>query len=150
MPHGGASERVQMTNPQNKKTIIAHKEMYFHRICNSSDCFSTAKTATLSRTVHVLLSVISSSQVKTIVQISAHVGVEPFATFKVWRAELFLTMAYPGPTFRKAPPWGRRSVEVPNKYRGDVRAWNWSSHYPLEGLVVMWIASWTLRAYSLD
>ena len=29
MPHGEASERVQMTNLRNKKTIIAHKLMYF-------------------------------------------------------------------------------------------------------------------------
>ena len=65
IPHGGASERVQMTNLWNKKTIIAHKLMYFYRICNSSNRFLTAKTAPFSRTVHVL-SVISRSQVETI------------------------------------------------------------------------------------
>ena len=80
MPHGGASERVQMANLWNKKTIIAYKLMYFYRTC-SSNRFLTAKTATFSRTVHVLLFVISRSQVETIVQIFAHVGVEPHATF---------------------------------------------------------------------
>ena len=79
--HGGASERVQMTNLWNKKTIIAHKLMYFYRICNSSNRFLTAKTATFSRTVHVLLFVISRSDLGTIVQIFGHVGVEPYAFF---------------------------------------------------------------------
>ena len=53
MPHGGASERVQMTKLWNKKTIIAHKIMYFYRICNSTNRFLRAKTATFSRTVQV-------------------------------------------------------------------------------------------------
>ena len=89
MSHVGASERVQMTSLWNKKTIIAHKFMYFYRICYSSNHFLTAKTATFSRTVHVLLSVISRLQVETIVQIFAHVGMEPYATFKVRKTELF-------------------------------------------------------------
>ena len=57
--------------------------MYFYRICNGSNRFLTAKTATFSCTVHVLLFVISYLQVETIVQIFAHVGVESYATFKV-------------------------------------------------------------------
>ena len=43
----------------------------------------TAKTAAFSRTMLVLLSVISCLQVGTIVQIFEHVGVEPYATIKV-------------------------------------------------------------------
>ena len=57
----------------------------------------TAKTITFSGTIYVLFSVISRSQVETIVQILAHVRVEPYATSKVRRTELFLTM--PGLTF---------------------------------------------------
>ena len=57
MPHGGASAKVQITNLRNRKAIIAHKLMYFYRICNSSNPYLTAKTATLSYTVHILLSV---------------------------------------------------------------------------------------------
>ena len=76
MPRGGASKRVQMSNLWNKKTIIAHKLMYFYRICNSSNRFLTAQTATFSA-VHVLLSVISRSQVEAIVQKFTHVGMEP-------------------------------------------------------------------------
>ena len=72
MLRGGASERVQMTNLWNKKAIIAHKYMYFYTTCKSSDRFLTAKTATLSRIVYVLLSVISRSQVETIVHIYLH------------------------------------------------------------------------------
>ena len=103
MRHGGASERVQMTNLRNKEAIIAsaHKYMYiFLNIvsvisCNSSNCILTAKPATISRTVHVLLSVISRSQVETIVQIFAHVRMELYANFKVRKTELFLTMSHP-------------------------------------------------------
>ena len=40
-----------------------------YTICNSSNHFLTAKTITFSRTVRVLLSDISRSQVETIVQI---------------------------------------------------------------------------------
>ena len=69
MPHGGASERVQMANLWNKKAIIAHKLMYFYRICNSSKRFLTGKTATFSRTVQVIHFVIFRSQVETIAQI---------------------------------------------------------------------------------
>ena len=52
-------------------------QMYFYGICNSSNRFLIAKTTTFSRTVHILLFVISCLQVETIV----HVGVEPYATF---------------------------------------------------------------------
>ena len=95
MPHGGASERLKMTNLQNKKTIFAYKLIYFYRICTSSNHSLTAKTATFSHTMHIVLSVISRSQVETILKIFAHVGVEPFATFKVSKTELFLTMPHP-------------------------------------------------------
>ena len=64
MPHGGLLKECKMTNLWNKKTIIAHKLMYFYRNCNSSNCFLTTKTATFSSTLHVLLSVISRSQVE--------------------------------------------------------------------------------------
>ena len=59
--------------------------MYFYRICNSSNRFLTAKTATFLRTVHVLRSIISRSQVETIAQIFARVGVELYAT--LWQAD---------------------------------------------------------------
>ena len=85
MPHGGASERVQMTNLWNKKTIIPHKLTYF----------LTAKTAPFSRPVHVLLFVIPRSQVETIVHIFARAGVEPYATFKISNTYLLLTMPHP-------------------------------------------------------
>ena len=100
--------------------------MYFYRICKSSNRFLTAKNATFSRTVHVFLSVISRSQVETIVQIFAHVGVEPYATFKVRKTELFLTMPHPRTDLLWQMPH-RRKEEV-EKYlanaRGDGRAWN--------------------------
>ena len=66
--------------------------MYFYRICYSSNRFLTAKTAPFSRTVHVFLSIISRSQVETVVQIFAHVEVERCATIKVGKTELFSTM----------------------------------------------------------
>ena len=53
------------------------------------------KTATLSRQMHILLSVISHSQVETIMQLFAHVRVEPYIIFKVQKNELFLTNAPP-------------------------------------------------------
>ena len=66
MPQGGASlitrtnapwwgpERVLMTNLFNKKTLISHKFNVFYRICNSSNHFLTAETATFWRSVHIL------------------------------------------------------------------------------------------------
>ena len=54
------------------------------------------RSVSFLRTVHVLLSDISRSQVETIVQIFAYVGVEPFVTFKVRRTELCLTMLRSG------------------------------------------------------
>ena len=111
MPHGGASERVQMTNLRNKKTIIAHKLMYFYRICNSSNRFLIAKTATFSRTVDVPLSVISRSQVETIVQIFAHVGVEPFATFKVRKDRVI----------DNAPTPGWLPLQMPHREEGEAK-----------------------------
>ena len=93
--------------------------MNFYRICNSSCHFLTAKPATLSCTMHILLSVLSCSQVETTVQIFAHVGVEPYATFKVWKTKLFLTMPTPRLTFGKRPTVGRRSEKCPtNKWAG--------------------------------
>ena len=86
MLHGGASGKVQMTDLWNKKTIIAHKLTYFYRICNSS----FAKTVTFSCTLHVLLFAISLSQVEKNLQIFAHVGVEPYATFNVRKTFFFL------------------------------------------------------------
>ena len=85
--------------------------MYFYRNFNSLNLFLKDKTATFSRTMHVLLSVISRSQAKTIVQIFARVGVEPYATFKVRKTELF----WPCPTLRaslaNAPPWGKEKLK---------------------------------------
>ena len=54
-----------------------------------------AQIKTFSPTVNVLLFVISRSQVETVVQIFGHVGVEPYATFKVRKTELLLTMPHP-------------------------------------------------------
>ena len=95
MSHGRASERVQMTNLWNKKKIIAHKLMHFYRICNSSNPFLTAKTATFSYTMHILLFVIS--HIPTWKQLCKylHVGVEPYATFKGQKTKLFWTMHHP-------------------------------------------------------
>ena len=112
MPHGWAILCVQMPYGE------ASELMYFYRICNSSNHFLTAKTATFSHTGHVLLFIISCLQVETIVQIFAHVGVEPYATFKVWKTKLFLTMPHHGLTFfgkLNAPPCGWRSEKVTNK-----------------------------------
>ena len=86
--------------------------MYFYRICNRSNCFLTAETANFSRTVHILLYVISSSQVETIVQIFVHVEVELYATLKVRKTELFLTMLHP----RADPLW-----EMPHRWEGEVK-----------------------------
>ena len=63
--------------------------MYIYRICYSSNRFSTAKTATFSRTVHAPLFVISHSQMETIGQIFAPFGVEPYATLKSERLSRF-------------------------------------------------------------
>ena len=110
MPHGGDSEGMQVTNLWNKKTIIPHKLIYFYRICNSRSL--TAKTGTFSRIMHVRLSVISRSKVETIVQICAHVGVEPYATFKV-RADLLWQRPHRGEeevrNSRQMPGWDGRS-----------------------------------------
>ena len=46
MPRGGASEREQMTNLHNKKTVTAHKLVYFYRICNTSNRSLKGKTST--------------------------------------------------------------------------------------------------------
>ena len=45
--------------------------------------------------MHVLLSVLSHLQVETIVQIFAFVRVEQYATFKVPKTELLLTIPHP-------------------------------------------------------
>ena len=59
--------------------------------------------------MQVLLSFISRSQEETIVQIFAHVGIEPYATFKARRMELFLTIPHPGMTsFGKCPTVGKK------------------------------------------
>ena len=68
--------------------------MCFYRICNRSNRVLIAKTGALPRTVHVLLSVICHSQVETIVQMFADVGVEPYATFVVRKTKLFLRMPH--------------------------------------------------------
>ena len=72
--------------------------MYFYN-SNSSNRFLTAKTATSSRTVHVLLFVIPCSQVEATVQIFAHVGVEPNAILLKSETEFF---------FDNAPHWAAR------------------------------------------
>ena len=58
--------------PTVQERIIAHQQIYFYRICNSSNRFLTNKTATLSRAVYVLL---LSSFVRKGKQF-AHFGVE--------------------------------------------------------------------------
>ena len=72
--------------------------------------------------MHVLLSVISCSQVETIVQIFAHVGVEPHAAFNVGNTELFLTIPHPRADLFLAngPSWGRRSEKCPTNARGGM------------------------------
>ena len=89
-------------------------------MCNSSNHFLTAKTATFLRTVQVLPFAISRSQVETIAQIFEHVGVELQATVNVRKTELFLTMHHP----RADLPWqmlqrGEGEVKkCPTKARG--------------------------------
>ena len=79
MPHGGAYERVQMTNLRNTKTITAHKLMYFIGSVIARIAFlQLAKSAAFSRTVYIL-SVISRSQVETMCK---HVGVELCTTVR--------------------------------------------------------------------
>ena len=102
MLHGGASEWVQMASWWKNKTIIAHKLTYFYS--NSSNHFLTAKIATFSRTVHVLLLVIPRSV--------AHVRVEPYATLKVWKTEFSLTMPHP----RADLLW-----QMPHRGEGEVK-----------------------------
>ena len=90
MPRGWASEKGANDQPvEQENNNRSQINVFFYRICYSSNIFLTAKNATFSRTVHVLLSVISRSQVETIS------GVKPYATFKGRRTELFLTMPHP-------------------------------------------------------
>ena len=85
MPHGGASERVQMTNLWNKKAIIAHKITYFCRICNSSNRYLTAKL----QLFHVPCTFFFlSSLVRKWKQLCKYLHMlelEPCAAFKVWK-----------------------------------------------------------------
>ena len=91
---------------------MAHKLMYFYRICNSSNRFLTAKTETFSCIVYVLHFVVPPSQVETIVQIFGHIGVEPYATLKVRKTVFFfLTMAH---------PWVDLHSEMPHHGEGEV------------------------------
>ena len=70
--------------------------------------------------MQVLLSVISCSQVETIGQIFALVGVEPYATFKVGKTEVaFDNPPPPGrPSLANAPPWARKCKKMPHKCPG--------------------------------
>ena len=109
----------------------------FYRNCNSSNRFLTAKTATFSRTVNVLLSVISRSQVETIVQIFAHVGVEPYASFEARKDRVVFDNAPPPdwPYMANTPPWGRRNKKLANKCpRG-----RWAALDLLEPLWATWL-----------
>ena len=87
MPHGGASERVQTRNNNRSQINV----FFFYRICNSSNRFLQLKLQLFY--VHCMFFFLSSLvpkwkqtefaiQVETIVQIFAHVGVEPYATFR--------------------------------------------------------------------
>lgn len=76
MPHCGVSERVKMAILRDKESMIIHKYFFFGTWDSS-----TAKTATLSRTVHAFLSLISYLQVKTTLQIYfEYAGAELYAT----------------------------------------------------------------------
>ena len=68
--------------------------------------------------MHVLLSVISRSQVETIVQIFAHVRGNHMLLLKSERPSCFSQCPTPGPTFGEAPPLGRRGENAQQKPGG--------------------------------
>ena len=73
--------------------------------------------------MQVLSFVIPRSQLEAIVQIFEHVGVEPHVTFKVRKAELFLTMPHPrADLLWQMPHLGKG--EVKNARGKDGRPWN--------------------------
>ena len=62
--------------------------------------------------MHILLFVISCLKMATVVQIFAHVGVEPYDTFKFGKTELFLTMSH---------PWADLLWQMPHPGEGKVK-----------------------------
>ena len=79
--------------------------------------------------MHILLSVISRSQVETIMCKYLHMLEWNHMLPKDWAGfDNAPPLGWPSAT---APPWERRSEKMPNKCPGgDEQAWNWLSHYP--------------------